>query len=332
MAVETILENLPDKQKAKIKHGSQPEWTFPMLAKLTHDYFSDEEWIYERKFDGERCLVFKKGENARLMSRNRKDISDTYPEVEEEFSKQGADFVVDGEIVAFSGDVTSFSRLQERMKIKDRDEAWKSNVAVYYYAFDLIHIGDYDITGVNLRHRKSLLRKALEFTNRVRFTAHRNKNGEEYHKEACRKGWEGIIAKNAASEYLHSRSGKWLKFKCANQQEFVIGGYTEPRGERIGFGAILIGYYEGGSLRYAGKVGTGYDDATLKDLKSKFNARERKTSSFDSPPSESNIHWLKPDLVAEIGFTEWTDGGKLRHPRYLGLRRDKSAKNVVREG
>jgi bifunctional non-homologous end joining protein LigD len=330
--MDRIFRKLPDDQKDRLKKVKQPEWISSMLAKLTHDHFSSEDWIYERKFDGERCLVFNDGRKVRLMSRNKKELNDTYPELEEAFGKQESDFIVDCEIVSFEGNVTSFSRLQERMKIRNRDEAKKSRVAVYCYLFDILHLDNYDTTGLALRYRKSILRDAIGFSNEIRFTNHRNKEGEKYHREACQKGWEGVIAKNAQSGYVQGRSGQWLKFKCGNQQEFVIGGYTDPKGERVGFGAILIRYYEDDKLRYAGKVGTGYDDETLRDLKKKFKRRRRSTTPFKPDLDVKNVRWIKPDLVAEVGFTEWTDDGKLRHPRYLGLRRDKSAKKVVREG
>ena len=239
---------------------------------------------------------------------------------------------VDGEVVAFSGGVTSFSRLQGRMQIQDPDEARRSNIRVYYYVFDLLYVEEHDVTGLALRDRKRLLRRALRFENPIRFTSHRNEEGEAYYEEACRKGWEGIIAKRASSEYVHSRSRDWLKFKCVNQQELVIGGYTDPEGERIGFGALLVGYYEDGDLRYAGKVGTGYDDETLERLSSRLSNLGRETSPLAEGEGDgSGVHWVTPKLVCEVGLTEWTHDGKLRHPRFLGLRRDKDPEDVVRE-
>lgn len=236
--------------------------------------------------------------------------------------------------MAFEGSVTSFSRLQKRMQIEGSEAARESSrsIKVYYYMFDLLHLAGYDVTAVPLRHRKRLLRHAFDLEAPVRFTPHRNADGEQFYEEACRKGWEGIIAKRADSEYVQSRSRNWLKFKCVNQQEFVIGGYTDPEGKRIGFGALLIGYTDGEALRYAGKVGTGYSDETLRDLSKRLKSRERKTPPFigDDLP-EKGVHWVTPELVAEIGFTEWTEEGKLRHPRFLGLRRDKDPEDVVRE-
>jgi bifunctional non-homologous end joining protein LigD len=300
-----------------------------MLAKLTHDYFSDDNWIFERKLDGERCLGFANGGKIQLKSRNKKELNAAYPEIVEALEKQEAgDFIVDGEIVAFEGNRTSFSRLQYRMHADSGNE----NIAVYYYLFDLLHFAGYDITGLDLRSRKKILRGAFQYNKRLRFTAHRNKEGKKFHKEACRKKWEGLIAKKADSGYVHSRSGNWLKFKCINRQEFVIGGYTDPEGERIGFGALLIGYYDGDNLIYAGKVGTGYDDNMLQKMSKRLSGLERMTSPFkDFGNGKKGIHWVKPSLVGEVGFTEWTSDGRLRHPRFLGLRRDKSPKKVVKE-
>ena len=310
-----------------------PDWVDPMLATLTDDPFSDPGWIYERKLDGVRVLAFKDGDDVQLWSRNRKDQNDRYPELVEAVRGMDGSFVVDGEVVAFEGDLTSFSKLQDRSQIQDPEEARASDVEVFYYVFDLMHLDAWDVTGVGLRHRKHLLRQALSFEDPVRFTTHRNEEGEAFLEEACRKGWEGLIAKDAASSYVHSRSRKWLKLKCVNRQELVIGGFTDPEGERIGFGALLVGHYEDGELVYAGKVGTGYDDDTLRRLRDRLDRLERETQPFDEPAeiSEKGVHWITPALVGEFGFTEWTDDGKLRHPRFLGLRDDKDPEDVVRE-
>ena len=229
----------------------------------------------QRKLDGERCLAFGHGQGVRLMSRNRKELNNTYPEISEALRRQKAkDFIVDGEIVAFQGKVTSFSRLQERMQIQDPEKALKHRTAVYYYIFDLLYLDGCDTTRVALRRRKGLLRGLFAYENPLRFTPHRNTEGEAYYREACDKGWEGLVAKDALSSYEHSRSKKWLKFKCVRRQELVIGGYTEPKGERIGFGALLLGYHDGKSLRYAGRVGTGFDDETLERLGSRLESRQ----------------------------------------------------------
>jgi ATP-dependent DNA ligase len=177
-----------------------------------------------------------------------------------------------------------------------------------------------------------LLKQAFDFQDPLRFLTHRNEKGEAFYEQACRRGWEGVIAKDATSSYAHGRSKKWLKFKCVNQQEFVIAGFTEPRGERTGFGALLVGYYRDDRLVYAGKVGTGYDDETLSSLRRQMDSLESQTSPFasDDLPTKG-VHWITPKLVAEVGFSEWTQDDRLRHPRFLGLRRDKQPHQVVKE-
>ena len=266
------------------------------------------------------------------MSRNEHEMNETWPDLVDELeASQKRSFIADGEIVAFEGNRTSFQRLQHRLGVEDADKARNMNVRAYLYLFDLLHVEGYDITKLPLRERKQLLKKAVAFTDHVRFTPHRNEDGEAYLKEACRKGWEGLIAKDASASYEHKRSKKWLKFKCVHQQELVIGGFTNPHGSRVGFGALLTGYYEDGDLKYAGKVGTGYDDELLRDLRKRLEELVQKDSPFDDDVSERGVHWVQPKLVGEFGFTEWTRKGRLRHPRFLGLRKDKNPKDVCRE-
>lgn len=329
-----LLEKLESPLRKKLKRASMPKWTAPMLATLTDKRFSDPRWIFERKLDGERCLAFRDGRGARLMSRNRKRLDDVYPELVEALKVASkASFVADGEVVAFEGAVTSFARLQGRMQVSDAEQARKTGIAVYFYLFDLLHLDGYDLTRLPLQARKQLLRNALPFEDPLRFTAHRREHGEKYYAEACRKGWEGVIAKRDDSAYAHSRSPSWLKFKCVRDQELVIGGFTEPRGSRKGFGALLVGFYRGKTLHYAGKVGTGYDDRTLESLRAELDKREQNDCPFAESKTarEKGVHWVEPALVAQIGFTEWTRDDRLRHPRFLGLRRDKPARNVRKE-
>jgi bifunctional non-homologous end joining protein LigD len=305
-----------------------------MLATLTDRRFSDPGWIFERKLDGVRCLAFRRGSTVRLLSRNRESANSSYPEVVDALAGQELDeFVVDGEIVAFEGGRTSFERLQHRMHVRDPDRARRTGVAVFLYAFDLLHAGGFDCTGLPLRDRKAVLRAALQHGGPLRFSAHRNAAGEAFYEEACRKGWEGLIAKRADSTYQGRRSPDWLKFKCVNEQELVIVGYTDPKGSREAFGALLLGYHEGDRLRYAGKVGTGFNRTVLADLLRRMRPLER-----DTPPVAERrglprlgVHWLEPSLVGQVGFAEWTEDGQLRHPRFLGLREDKDATEVVRE-
>jgi bifunctional non-homologous end joining protein LigD len=314
-----------DETLSQLPREKHPEWVAPMLATLTEKYFSRERWIFERKLDGIRCLAFRDGRHVRLLSRNKLSQNTAFPIVVDALAEQPSkDFVIDGEIVAFDRGITSFSRLQQR---------GRNRVAVFYYVFDVMHIDGRRTTSMPLRERKELLRGAIDFSPRaLRFTTHRATHGERYLDEACSKGWEGLIAKNGEAEYQHRRSPDWLKFKCVNEQELVIGGYTDPKGSRAGFGALLLGYYEGKALKYAGLVGTGFSQQLLRDLKQKLEAIE-----VDEPPfsrdglPRANVHWVKPRLVAQVGFMEWTPTGKLRHPRFLGLREDKAAADVVRE-
>ena len=304
-----------------------------MLATLTEDRFSDPRWIFEPKFDGVRCLVFRDRRGVRLLSRNKLTLNRQYPEIEEAFrAMPAAHYVVDGEIVAFEGKRTSFARLQRRMQLRDPDRAKGTRVAVYIYVFDVVYANGFDLTRLPLLQRKLVLRRLVSFNRRVRFTAHRVGEGEQAWRDACANGLEGVIAKRAESHYEHGRSRDWLKFKCVNEQELVIGGWTDPAGARSGLGALLLGYYDDGSLVYAGKVGTGFDERTLKLLSTRLASRHRARSPFARGRIPGRgVHWVRPDLVAQIGFTEWTRDGQLRHPRFLGLRTDKAAKEVVRE-
>jgi bifunctional non-homologous end joining protein LigD len=313
---------------------SGPHWIAPMLATLTDEPFSRRGWLFEPKLDGVRCLALRSGIGVHLISRNEKTMNEKYPELVQAFrAQQSNSFTVDGEIVTFDGEVTSFAKLQQRMQLERPSEELRRKVPVWFYAFDLLHLDGRDTRQLPLHERKKWLRTALEFNGPLRFTEHRETEGEAYFHEACRKGWEGIIAKNADSAYLSTRSHDWLKFKCLYQQEFVIAGYTDPQGERVGFGALLVGYYEAGKLVYAGKVGTGYDTATLRRLGGQLKKFEASQTPFDTDALPGRgVHWVKPNLVAQIAFGEWTSAGKLRQPRFLGLRSDKAPREVVREG
>ncbi|MFN2594540.1 MAG: non-homologous end-joining DNA ligase [Actinomycetota bacterium] len=325
---------LDDDDRRKLRRKRQPRWIEPMKATLAKEAFSDPEWIFEPKLDGERCLAFVKSSEVRLLSRNQKSTNSSYPEIVEALGAQRIeDAVLDGEIVAFAGDAPSFSALQRRMHVIDPDKARRTGVKVGYHVFDILHFDGYDLSNVPLLSRKKLLRKAVRFRVPLKFVQHRAREGEAYFKEMCaRPGWEGVVAKRANGAYVHSRSRDWLKFKCSNEQEFVIGGFTDPQGSRVGFGALLVGYYDDGELRYAGKVGTGYDTALLRELRSDLDKREiEEPPFFDRGASRRAAHWVRPELVAQVGFSEWTGDGRLRHPRFLGLRRDKDARSVVRE-
>jgi len=312
----------------------QPDWIDPQLATLTRDRFSDAGWIFERKLDGERCLAFGRDGQVHLMTRNQKSANAAYPELAEALAAQEAsDFIVDGEVVSFDRDRTSFPLLQQRIHVGHPSAELRNRIPVYYYLFDIVYSGGEDVRSRPLRERKELLRRQFTFDDPLRFTAHRNGDGEAYFRQACQDGWEGLIAKRADAPYRSGRSKDWLKFKCESGQEFVIGGYTDPQGTRTGFGALLLGYYDpGGQLVYAGKVGTGFNHELLHDLHAEMARIERDQPAFDQGKlPKSGVHWIKPTLVGEVGFSEWTEAGELRHPRFQGLRRDKAPTEVVRE-
>ena len=297
----------------------------PMKAVLSDQPFSDPDWIFERKLDGIRCIGIKDASGVSLMSRTARRMNDQFPEIAEALEREAAgDFIVDGAKVALDKGVTSFERLQQRHR---------KRVPVFLYVFDLPRLDGEDLRPLPLRERKSRLRNALSFKGPIRFNPHRRgEHGEELYREACRKGLEGVIAKRADSPYTGKRSRDWLKLKCHAEQELVIGGFTAPRGSRTEFGALLVGYNADGALRYAGKVGTGFDQATLRELGAQMRELEQDGSPFAPfKPIPPGTRWVKPELVAQIAFQEWTRDGRLRQPRYLGLREDKAAGDVVRE-
>jgi bifunctional non-homologous end joining protein LigD len=309
-------------------------WVEPELATLTKERFFDPAWMYERKFDGERCLAYRDRDGVALMTRNRQRVNSTYPELAAALAAQRAtDFVVDGEVVAFDGDATSFSRLQQRLGVRNPPERLIAAVPVVYFLFDALRADGRDVTSLPLRERKRVLRALLSFDGPLRFTTHRVAGARAYWDQACGRGWEGLVVKRADSPYRSGRSRDWLKFKCENSQEFVLGGFTDPRGSREGFGALLIGYYDAaGRLVYAGKVGTGFDSSTLATLLRAMSGLEQPQPPFERGAlPRAGVHWIRPELVGEVGFSEWTTAGQLRHPRYLGLRRDKEPRAVIRE-
>ncbi len=332
MAVAGELPGLDDDERELAPVADAPARAELMKAVLCREPFSDPDWIYERKLDGIRCLGIRDGpggargtEGVRMLSRNDLDLSTRYPAVRDALAAQApARFAVDGEIVAFDGAQTSFARLTQR---------GRRPVPVFFYVFDLLWLDGHDLTALGLRSRKRLLRGLLRYGDPLRLASHRNRDGEAMFADACRRGWEGVVAKRADSPYRATRSRDWLKFKCEAGQELVIGGFTAPRGSRTEFGALLVGTFDGGELRYAGKVGTGFDRDTLRALGAAMRARELPDSPFADPRSirEAHVTWVAPELVAQIAFTEWTRAGRLRHPRFLGLREDKPATAVVRE-
>ncbi len=283
------------------------------------------EWVYERKLDGLRCIAVREGSRVELWSRNHLSFNRRFPGlVASVAALPVSSFVLDGEIVAFEEDRTSFQMLQSG--------AGGEPVLV---AFDLLYLLGRSTVGLPLADRADLLRQTLSTTaggpTRVRLSERLAGSPDDLMADACGRGWEGLMAKRADSVYRSGRSSDWRKLKCTARQELVIGGWTEPGGARTGFGALLMGFYDGDRFVYAGKVGTGFDERTLRSLHARLRSLGAPSPPFDQPPRERGVHWVRPELVAEIAFSEWTRDGRLRHPSFLGLRDDKPAREVVRE-
>lgn len=325
------LRLLDAQARARLRAWAGGTWQPPALA-TPAEPFTGDGWLFERKLDGVRVIAGSEGGAPQLWSRNRKRADTAYPEVVESLAEQAATrFVIDGEVVAFHGDRTSFARLQQRMHLTDAEAARRTGVTVQYCVFDLIAFGGVDLTGLPLRTRKALLAECFDLDEPLVLGEHRVGDGRELFLQACESGWEGLIAKRADAPYRSGRGRDWLKLKCVRGQEFVVGGYTDPRGSRSGFGALLVGYYQQGALRYAGKVGTGYDETTLRNLRGRLDGIIRDGSPFVDPIAEPGAHWVAPELVLQVGFSEWTPDGRLRHPRFQGLRDDKRPEDVRRE-
>jgi DNA ligase D-like protein (predicted ligase) len=325
----------------RLRRRPMPSWIPPMLATLTEELPGSGKWVYEPKLDGVRALIYISRGEVRIFSRNRKSFNDAYPELIEALS--GAvrgDAVLDGEVVAFDPKlgISSFARLQQRMQLRDPVRARRSLVEVHLYLFDCLYYEGIDLTGLQLLERKSVLKDVVSYDDTLHLTPFKTSGAAAMLRKACARGEEGIMAKRADSTYVSARSAEWLKIKCLRRQELVIGGYTAPRGSRERLGALLVGYFDdpsgaGPTLRYAGKVGTGYDRRTLELLHQRLTPLHRTSSPFvGGPRPTGDIQWVAPSLVAEIGFSEWTTAGSLRHPRFIGLRDDKSASEVRREG
>jgi DNA ligase D-like protein (predicted ligase) len=298
---------------------NKPAFVNPMKAVLTEDRPAGAKWVFERKLDGIRCLAVKTGGRTRLYSRNELSLNDRYPTVAAALDADRADgFVIDGEAVAFVG---------------DRDRFGGGDGAVlFYYVFDVLFADGRDVRKLPLEERRAVLEGVVRWKDPLHMTEQMTGDGEALLADACRDGWEGLIAKRVGTPYVSTRSRDWLKLKCKHEQELVIGGFTAPRGSRTDLGALLVGHFEGDALRYAGKVGTGFTQATLRELSEKLAPLVRETSPFEPEKAiPRNATWVEPELVAQIAFMEWTADGRLRHPSFLGLRFDKPAREVVRE-
>ncbi|MBI1847810.1 MAG: ATP-dependent DNA ligase [Candidatus Rokubacteria bacterium] len=297
----------------------------PMLATPVDAPFHSPGWVYEEKYDGFRILAYKEGKRVSLITRNVRDRAEDFPDVAQAIARLPAPTLcLDGEIVIFDDALVSrFQYLQQR-GLGDTERP------PVYAVFDCLYARGKDLRASPLRQRRAALEREIG-TRDWLFAARRlADDGLRAFEEACRRGLEGLVAKDESSVYeAGRRSRAWLKVKVRNEEELVIGGYTAPAGARTHFGAILVGGWDGPRLRYAGKVGTGYTAKTLADLARRFKPLERADSPFDDLERSKDTTWLEPRLVAQIGFTERTSDGKLRHPVYLGLRDDKSAREVT---
>ncbi len=321
----------PTRLEGAVK-SEMPESFRPQLARLVDKAPDGKDWLHEIKLDGYRLLAYVRKDSVRLVTRNGKDWSDRFPEIAGNIEKMSLPpLLLDGEVVVLRRDGTSsFQALQNALK--------GGSGKPLYYVFDIPYCGGYDLTGVRLDARKGFLRRLLQDSgnnDRLRFSDHQTGKGERLREMACQENLEGIISKRSDSPYQQERSPDWLKVKCLRRQEFIVGGYTEPGGSRIGFGALVIGYHdEQGRLRYCGRVGTGFKERALQDLSDQLSGLERQTPPFTNSPSgrqAKGVHWVTPQLVIEIEFTEWTDEGRLRHPVFQGLREDKDPEDVHRE-
>jgi bifunctional non-homologous end joining protein LigD len=282
---------------------SFPEWLVPMAATLTQERFTGPDWIFERKLDGIRLLAFKQGPEIRLLSRNR--LPQNIPSVADALAALPVrDVIVDGEVT------------------------WEREVA--YHVFDVLWLDGRDVTKLPLDERRALLR-----TLPLRPPVHRVESLDDPKpwERACNEGWEGVIAKRRDAPYEHRRSPHWLKMKCEARQELVVGGFTDPQGGRVGLGALLVGYFEQDDFVFAGKVGTGFDTKLLLDLRARLDTLEIPKAPFTKAVGLPRVraHWVRPEIVVQVAFIEWTVHGKLRHSRLLGIRADKSARDVRRE-
>jgi bifunctional non-homologous end joining protein LigD len=296
-----------------------PEWIIPMAAPLTQERFAGPEWVFERKFDGIRLIAFKQGAAVRLYSRNR--LLQNRPAIADAIASLPIDdLILDGEVDW--GDPST--------RDDEHARSGQSAPVAADHVLDMPWLCGRDITTLSLDARRELLSTLPLLYPLTRVAALDHPKPWEL---ACREGWEGVIAKRRNSPYEHRRSPHWLKMKCEATQELVVGGFTDPQGARVGLGALLVGYFDGADFVFAGKVGTGLDTKLLLDLRARFDAIEVSHTPFTISTGLPRLraHWVRPEIVVQVGFIEWTVHGKLRHPRLLGVRFDKSPREVVRE-
>ncbi len=311
--------------------GRLPDWIEPELATLVADAPEGGQWLHEIKFDGYRALARLETGRVTLLTRRGNDWTGKFRSVAAALKELPVNqALLDGEIVILQENgASSFEALQQAIGAGDDSR-------MLYYVFDLLHLDRHDLTRAPLERRKELLRELVpaHADGRIRYSDHVEGRGRDFFREACRLGLEGVVSKRRDRPYRPGRIGEWLKAKCLNRQELVIGGFTRGKGARAALGALHVGYYDGadsGRLVYAGKVGTGFTDKTLSDLQKRLKTLARTEPPFVNPPRARTVAWVEPELVAEVDFAEWTREGMLRHPSFKGLRLDRDAREVVRE-
>jgi bifunctional non-homologous end joining protein LigD len=325
----------PDRLRADLgelpgaRRAALPAFAAPQLATLVSAPPAGDEWLHELKFDGYRILCRVAQGRSRLLSRNGNDWTTRFAAV----ASAAADLTIgegllDGEVAVLRPDgITSFNALQNLLDGSATGE-------LVYVVFDLLHRDGVDLRGARLEARKAALAALVPpgSTGVLRYSEHTIGGGDAYFRAACALGLEGIISKRRDAPYRSGRDAAWLKTKCLREQEFVIGGFTEPEGARVGLGALLLGVHEDGRLRYVGRVGTGFSIASAKGLRRQLDRLVRAQSPFaDRVIGVPPPRWVRPALVAEVAFTEWTPDGRLRHPSFKGIRQDKDPKEIVRE-
>jgi bifunctional non-homologous end joining protein LigD len=285
-----------------------PTWLEPMASTLTRERFTGPDWVFERKLDGIRLLAFKRGGEVRLLTRNQLQRNEWYPSFVEAVSKLPVrDAILDGEATGM----------------------WEEREAPGYHLFDVLWL-EGSVTSLALDARRKLL---CELPLRPPLYVVQRLDESQPWERACAEGWEGVIAKRRDAPYEHRRSRNWLKMKCEAGQELVVGGFTDPQGKRVGLAALLIGYFAEEDFVFAGKVGTGFDTQLLSDLRARLNTLEVSQTPFTkrSGLPRRGVHWVRPEVVVEVAFMQWTPHGKLRHPRLVRVRDDKPAREVTRE-
>ena len=344
LTVEELREGISrrDRVRAWLEAARAPRGTVAparqafALATLVEAPPEGRGWLYEIKYDGVRVLAARRGKTVELLGRSGQRTTGRYPEIVHALAALPMDdFVIDGEVVALGVEGRpSFQLLQARMGLADPRDAERAAALTPVSAvfFDVLAVDGHDLRGLPLRARKECLALFLPRRGVVAYGDHVTGRGRTFFDAACEAGLEGIVAKRADSRYPGARSRDWLKIKCQRRQEFVIGGFTSPEGSRAHFGALHLGVYDRGRLVYVGKVGTGFDAATLETIARALTPLARPTSPFDvGTPGGRGHHWVEPRLVAEVRFTEWTRDGGIRHPAFVGLRTDRAPAAVTRQ-